>query len=161
MQLCDNHHRTVRDAQSAPLHSGLRTDLQWRLTIDLHSPPWLPVSLANGRGHSTPPRTSAFMQWPLSRGVLHSSDHSGCVACRRNKCIDQRQPQSTGGARTGMRDRRDPHPVAGTWPESSVQDDSCHGVQSKAIPQLSHVAPDEQMRPLPAIGAWQRGAGAQ
>ena len=69
--------------------------------------------------------------------------------------------RAPGGARMGMRDRRDPRPVAGTQPESSVQGDSCCGVRCKSIPRLGHVAPDVQMGSLLAVGAWQRGARAQ
>ena len=61
------------------------------------SPPRPTISPANGRGHPAPPRTSASMQSPPSRGVLHGPDRSGRVACGRNKHIDQRQPQHTGG----------------------------------------------------------------
>ena len=53
--------------------------------------------------------------------------------------------------RTGMRDRRDSRPVAGTQPESSVEGDSCRGVQHKTILRLGHVALDVQMGTLPAM----------
>jgi len=44
-----------------------------------------------------PPRCSRHQ----ARGVLHGPDHSGRVACGRNNCIDQRQPQSTVGCPNG------------------------------------------------------------
>jgi len=133
-QPSDNHHHTVRDAHGAYLYWGLRADLQWRLTVDIRWPAQPLISPANGRGHPTPPRTSASMQSPPSRGMLHGPDRSGHMVCRRNKRIDQRQPQSTGGARTGMLDRHDPRPVARTRPGSLLQGDSCHGVRCKTIP---------------------------
>ena len=101
------------------------------------------------------------MQPPPSRGMLYGPDRSGRMAYGQNKRIDQRQPQSTGGARAGMRGRRDPQPVARARPGSSVQGDSCRGNRSKTIPQLSHVSPDIQMRPLPAVGAGLREARVQ
>ena len=104
--------------------------LQRHLTINLRSPP-------SGRKR-------------------HGPDRLGCMAYGLNKRIDQRQPQSDAGARTGMRGRHDSRPVAGTRPWSSVQGDSYRGVRSKTIPQLSHVSLDVRMRPLPAIGARQR-----
>jgi len=69
--------------------------------------------------------------------------------------------RAPGGIRTGMRDRCDPRPVAGIWPRSLLQGDSCHCIRCKSIRRLSHVGPDVRMGPLPAVGAWQRGARAQ
>ena len=66
-----------------------------------------------------------------------------------------------GHARKGMRDHSGPRPDAGTQLGSSMQGDSCRSVQCKSIPQLGHVAPGVQMRPLPAEAAWQRGTEAQ
>ena len=104
-------------------------------------------------GHPAPlPRCSGHQ----AEVQMHGSDRSGRVVNGRNKHIDQRQPQVAGGARMGMHDRRDPRPVAGTQPGSSLWGGSYRGVRSKTIPQLSHVSPDVRRRPLPAIGAGQR-----
>ena len=64
-----------------------------------------------------PPRCSRHQE----EAQMHGTDCSGRVACGWDKRIDQHQPQSTGSARTGMQNRRDPRPVAGPWPGSSVQ----------------------------------------
>ena len=64
-----------------------------------------------------PPRCSHHQ----AKEQMHGPDRSGSVACGRNKRIDQHRPQSTRGARTGMQNGRDPRPIAGTWPGSSVQ----------------------------------------
>ena len=109
-------------------------------------------------GHPAPlPRCSGHQ----AEVQMHGSDRSGRVVNGRNKHIDQRQPQVAGGARMGMHDRRDPRPVAGTQPGSSLWGGSYRGVRSKTIPQLSHVSPDVQMRPLPAIGDRQHMARVQ
>ena len=117
-------YHTVWDVHGAHLYSRLRADLQRRLTVDLHSLPQPPISPENGRGDPVPPRTSISMQSPPSRGVLHGSDRSGCMACRQNKRIGQHRSQKDEGARMGMQDQRDPRPVAGTRPGCSVQDKS-------------------------------------
>ena len=98
---------------------------------------------------------------PPPRCSRHQAGANARPRLLGNKPIDQCQPQSAWGARTGMQDRRDPRPVARTRPGSSVQGDSCCGVRCKTIPQLSHVLPDVRMRPLPAVEAGQRGARVQ
>ena len=120
-----SYHRIVRDAHGAHLCSGRPVGSQWRLTVDSRSLSWPPMSHADGRHPSAP------MQPPPSRGMLYGPDRSGRMASGWDKSIDQHQPHSASGARTGMRDRRGPRPVAGARPGCSVQGDSYHGVRSE------------------------------
>ena len=75
------------------------------------------------------------------------------MAYGRSKHIDQRQPQRSGSARVGMRDRCSPRLVAGARPRSLVRGDSYRGVRSETIPQLGEVSPYAPVKPLPAMTA--------